>query len=82
MKGNLLKILIEVPEQLNNKFLIKPIDFEGLQRIEKGEYPVAAIREMLLNALVHKNYLGSTIQVRVYDDKFSIWRTKVPYRKV
>ena len=72
IEGNLLKILIEVPEQLNNKFLIKPIDFEGLQRIEKGEYPVAAIREMLLNALVHKNYLGSTIQVRVYDDKFSI----------
>ena len=44
-----------------------------MQRIEKGEYPVAALREMLLNALVHKNYFGATIQLRVYDDKISIW---------
>jgi ATP-dependent DNA helicase RecG len=73
IEGNLFKILFEVPEMLNNKFLTKRIDFEGLQRIEKGEYPVAALREMLLNALVHKNYSGAQIQLRVYDDKISIW---------
>ena len=73
IEGNLLKILFEVPEMLNNKFLTKRIDFEGLQRIEKGEYPVAALREMLLNALVHKNYSGAQIQLRIYDDKISIW---------
>jgi len=28
---------------------------------------------MLLNALVHRNYMGAPIQIRVYDDKFSIW---------
>ena len=44
-----------------------------MHRIEKGEYPVAAIREMLLNALVHRNYVGAPIQIRVYDDKISIW---------
>ena len=73
IEGNLFKILFDVPEMLNNKFLTKRIDFEGLQRIEKGEYPVAALREMLLNALVHKNYSGAQIQLRVYDDKISIW---------
>jgi len=72
-EGNLFKLLQEVQLQLNRKFFTKQIEFEGLQRIEKGEYPVAAIREMLLNALVHKNYLGSTIQIKMYDDKFSIW---------
>lgn len=72
-EGNLLHLLKEVPLQLNRKFLTKNIDFEGLQRVEKGEYPVAAIREMLLNALVHKNYSGATIQIRVYDDKISFW---------
>jgi ATP-dependent DNA helicase RecG len=41
--------------------------------IEKGEYPVPAIREMLLNALVHRNYMGAPIQIRVYDDKISVW---------
>jgi ATP-dependent DNA helicase RecG len=72
-EGNLFHLLKEIPLQLNRKFLTKNIDFEGLQRIEKGEYPVAALREMLLNALVHKNYFGSTIQIRIYDDKISIW---------
>ncbi|MBU2492390.1 MAG: putative DNA binding domain-containing protein [Bacteroidetes bacterium] len=72
-EGNLIKLLQEVLQQLNRKFFTSPIEFEGLQRIEKGEYPVAAVREMLLNALVHKTYFGSTIQIRMYDDKFSIW---------
>lgn len=73
IEGNLFKILFEVSELLNNKFLTKRIDFEGLQRIEKGEYPVAALREMLLNALVHRNYSGAQIQLRIYDDKITIW---------
>lgn len=73
VEGNLLYLLREVSSQLNRKFFVKPVDFEGLQRIEKGEYPVAAIREMLLNALVHRNYTGSSVQMRIYDDKFSIW---------
>jgi len=72
-EGNLIYCLYEVPAQLNRKFFIKPVDFEGLQRVEKGEYPVAALREMLLNALVHRNYMGSNIQIRMYDDRFCIW---------
>lgn len=28
---------------------------------------------MLLNALVHRNYMGSMTQIRVYDQKISIW---------
>ncbi|NDA62834.1 MAG: transcriptional regulator [Chitinophagia bacterium] len=72
-EGNLIVLLQGVLNQLNHKFLIKTIEFEGMHRIEKGEYPVAAIREMLLNALVHRNYMGAPIQIRVYDDKISIW---------
>jgi ATP-dependent DNA helicase RecG len=72
-EGNLFKILRNVLNQLNRKFFKNPIDFEGMQRIEKGEYPVAAIREMLLNALVHKSYTGAPIQIRIYDDKINIW---------
>ncbi|MDP2362206.1 MAG: ATP-binding protein [Ignavibacteria bacterium] len=69
----MFKILQNVLRQLNRKFFKNPIDFEGMQRIEKGEYPVAAIREMLLNALVHKSYTGASIQIRIYDDKINIW---------
>ncbi|CAN5722530.1 helix-turn-helix domain-containing protein [soil metagenome] len=72
-EGNLIMLLQAVLNQLNHKFLIRSIGFEGMHRIEKGVYPLAAIREMLLNALVHRNYMGAPIQLRVYDDKISIW---------
>lgn len=72
-EGNLIQLLKNVPNQLNYKFFTKPIDFEGMQRVEKGEYPVAALREMLLNALVHRTYMGSMVQLRVYDNKLTLW---------
>ena len=54
LEGNMLELLKQVPEMLNLKFLTRPIIFEGLKRIEKDTYPTSAIREMLLNALVHR----------------------------
>ncbi len=59
--------------QLNYKFLTRPISFEGFQRVEKDQYPIQALREMLLNALVHRTYMGATIQMRVFDKRLSIW---------
>lgn len=79
VEGNLLHLLHETVVELNRKFFVKPIQFEGLQRIEKDEYPAAAIREVLLNALVHRNYMSSFIQIRIYDDKFWVWNSgKLP----
>lgn len=72
-EGNLIVLLRNVIEQLNHKFLIRPVTFEGLYRIENNEYPIPAIREMLLNALIHRTYMGVFTQIRVYDDKISIW---------
>ncbi len=74
MEGNIVHLLKEVLEQLNRKFFTRAISFEGIQRIEKGEYPIAALREMLLNALVHRNYLGSSVvQMRMFDNYLNIW---------
>jgi ATP-dependent DNA helicase RecG len=73
IEGNLVQILAQVQVQLNYKFLTRPVDFVGLRRVEKDEYPVDALREMILNALVHRTYMGAHIQLRVYDDKLSIW---------
>ncbi|KAF1082453.1 MAG: hypothetical protein GQF41_1174 [Candidatus Rifleibacterium amylolyticum] len=76
-EGNLLQMLRDVMEQLEKKFLIKPVRFEGLQRIEELEYPVSALREMLLNALVHRSYQGSMTQLKVYDDRLSLWNAGI-----
>ena len=73
VEGNLIQMLHEAQVQLNYKFLTRPVSFEGFQRVEKDQYPIEALREMLLNALVHRTYMGATIQMRVFDDKLSIW---------
>ncbi|WP_185210620.1 ATP-binding protein [Sphingobacterium mizutaii] len=72
-EGNLYTLLRNVTNKLNNDYLKQKIHFEGLYRIETGEYPREAMREMLLNALVHRSYMGAPIQIRVYDDKINIW---------
>ncbi len=73
VEGNLVQMLDEAQVQLNYKFLTRPVDFVGIQRVEKDKYPRDALREMLLNAMVHRTYRGASIQLRVYDDKLSIW---------
>jgi ATP-dependent DNA helicase RecG len=73
IEDNLIRLKERIGEMLNAKFFINPIVFEGMQRIEKDEYPVAAVREMILNALVHRDYMGAPTQIRLYDDHFSVW---------
>jgi ATP-dependent DNA helicase RecG len=72
-EANLILLLQAVLNQLNHKFLTRPIEFEGMQRLEKSEYPTPALREIILNALVHRNYMGSPTQIRVYDNKINFW---------
>ena len=44
--------------------------FQGLERIEKRDYPEEALREALLNALVHRDYSYSgSIIINVNDEK-------------
>jgi predicted HTH transcriptional regulator len=43
----------------------------------KQELKGQALREMLLKALVHRNYLGSMIQMKVYDDRLTLWNSGV-----
>jgi len=73
IEGNLIQMKKRIEEMLNAKFFIHPINFEGMQRVERDEYPVAAVREMILNALVHRNYMGAQTQIRLYDNNFSVW---------
>ena len=46
----------------------------GLQRKERFAYPLPALREALLNAVVHRDYANaSDIQVKIHDDRLTIF---------
>jgi len=47
---------------------------QGLQRKEIWEYPLEALREALINALVHRDYTQPTdIQIKIHEDQLEIW---------
>ena len=61
------------------KFIVSHIsvafEFDGaLQRKERFAYPLPALREALLNAVVHRDYQNpSDIQIKIYDDYLTIF---------
>jgi ATP-dependent DNA helicase RecG len=80
VEGNLIYMKDRIEEVLNTKFFIHPIEFVGFQRYEHDEYPVPAVREMILNSLIHRNYLGVHTQLRVYNDRLMMWNDgTLPY---
>ena len=59
---------------LFTKYIKANISYEDIQRVETYEYPKEAVREALLNAIIHKDYSGNTpIQISVYKDKIMLW---------
>ncbi len=73
IEGNIIQMAEKVMDVLFSKYLISIIHYEGLQRIERLELPEDALREAILNAIIHKDYTGAPIQLSVYNDKIILW---------
>ena len=59
-------------EILLAKYLNAAISYHGINRIESLPVPEDALREVLLNALIHRDYAVGTL-IRVYPDRLRIW---------
>ncbi len=77
IKGNLFIQAEQALEILKNKYLVSEVAIKGLYRTENLEYPESALREALVNAIAHKDYSGSHIQIKVYPDKLTFWNAGV-----
>ncbi len=67
--GNLFLQAEKTLDLLLTKYMKAYISYEGIQRVERFLFPPEALREALLNALVHRDYsTGVPIQIRVYED--------------
>ncbi len=71
--GNIFQMTNRVIELLRSKYLKTPIHYEGMQRIEALEIPETAMRELLYNAMVHRDYMGDETIMKVYDDHIWLW---------
>ena len=67
--GSLLQQLNEVYAYIDLRNGIRAT-FEGLRRIDSFDYPKAAVREALLNSLVHRDYsFSASTLIGVYADR-------------
>jgi len=73
VKGNLFDQIDTIFDLLLTKYIDKKISYEGIIRIENFIYPYKALREAIINAIVHKDYSGVPIQISIYDEKMIIW---------
>ncbi len=73
VEGNLLQMTDRVVEILRSKYLVSPVHYEGLQRVEPLEIPEDALREAIFNSIIHKDYSGAHIQMKVRDNRVELW---------
>ncbi len=74
IEGNLFEQLEQVMQVLRGKYIRLIVkEYKDWRRIEEFEYPEEALREAIINALIHKDYSGSHIQMKVFDDKIILW---------
>jgi len=71
--GPLARIIQRTWEVVGEEMRIGAV-VTGLEREERTEYPVAAVREALVNAVAHRDYRlgGRRIEVRMFTDRMEI----------
>ena len=75
IEGTIPEMLSAAMTFIKNNMRTKVIIEEGI-RIDKTEYPLNSLREIILNALVHRDYSihteGMPIQLTIYSDRLEI----------
>ncbi|MEW4569502.1 ATP-binding protein [Tautonia sp. JC769] len=72
--GDLFTQVGRTMDLLLTKYLKAAITYRGIQRVETFPVPEPALREAILNAIIHKDYATCTpVQISVYADKLMVW---------
>ncbi len=75
IEGNLFEQVEKTIELLRLKYLENRFYYEGIYRKEDLIYPEEALREAIINAIIHRDYMGPHTQLRVYDNKLWLWNS-------
>jgi ATP-dependent DNA helicase RecG len=72
-EGNLIYLLNSGCDFVKNNTKVRFVK-EAMGRIDKPDYAERAVTEILVNALIHRDYLimGSEIHIDIYDDRLEI----------
>ena len=84
--GSISEMLNEAVEFVRRNSRYKTVIDSNGKRIDKEEYPLKAVREAILNALVHRDYSihteGVPIRIEMYSDRMEIISSGGLYGKI
>lgn len=71
--GSIISLLFNAEDFIRNNSKTR-WRIAGMRREESSDYPAKSVREVLVNAIIHRDYqiLGSEIHVDMYDDRLEI----------
>jgi ATP-dependent DNA helicase RecG len=77
-EGNSFELIEQVEQFLRNHIAIESQrPKQGVKRTDKPVYPWTALREAMLNSIVHRDYAAfdGGISVAIYDDRIEFWNS-------
>ena len=84
--GAIPDMLEEAVEFVRTNSRTKTIIDDNGKRVDKNEYPIKAVREAILNALVHRDYSiyteNTTIRIEMYRDRMEVTNSGGLYGKI
>ncbi len=76
IEGSLIEQVEKTMDLLTTKYMKANIAYEGITRTETYDYPEKALREAVLNAIIHKDYSSNVpVQISVYDRWLMIYNS-------
>ena len=80
-EGNLIYLLKSGTEFVRNNSKVR-FEKKAQYRVDKPDYSERAVTEVLVNALIHRDYLimGSEVHIDMYDDRLEIYSPGGMYR--
>ncbi len=70
-----LPLQINEIEKIIQFYIKNSSEIEGFKRVYKTEYPIEATREVVINAIAHRNYSihGSNIRIFIFDNRIEVY---------
>ncbi len=74
IEGDLFTQVDRTMDLLYTKYTRALVSYDGVYRVETFPVPREAMREAVINAIIHRDYSRpTTIQIRVHDDRIEMW---------
>jgi len=72
-EGTLWEMVLQAEDFIKRNIRLAGLRTEKFQRVDRYEYPIRALREAIINAVIHRDYLSrADVRVFLFDDRIEI----------